>query len=191
QFFSVGRVCAGWLLSEYPTTTALGPEDHGAARTIISLQQLQRRTYRHDPRANYRPRSQPISAGKNLETNRRGISSHLEHRQRRGRVRADAHSAKRESDRFRKVRPALCEQRELGRQADYPAALDRRIRYQGSERPSSMGDVLSMAGPGRLLQVLLVGRFASRRRLQLFGHRHLWPVHFRFTQNESCDRTDG
>ena len=61
---------------------------------------------------------------------------------------------------------------------------------QGSRRPSPMGDVLPMAGQWRLLQVLLVGRFAGKERLQLHGHRHLWPVHFRVAENESRDRAN-
>ena len=49
NFFSVGRICAGRLLSRFAAATVIGPDNHGAAGTGISLQQLQRRTYRHDP----------------------------------------------------------------------------------------------------------------------------------------------
>ena len=52
-------------------------------------------------------------------------------------------------------------------------------------------DFLPMAGQGRLLQILLVGRFARRGRLQFHGYRHLWSVHFRLPKDESCDRADG
>jgi hypothetical protein len=38
-----------------------------------------------------------------------------------------------------------------------------------------------MAGLGRVLQVFLVGRFASTGRLQFHGHLHLWSVHFRLS----------
>src|SRR5271156_1576289 len=64
RVFSVGRVCAGRLLSRPEATTAIRPENHGTSRPIISLQQLQRRTYRHDPRADYPSPAQPIPPGK-------------------------------------------------------------------------------------------------------------------------------
>jgi CubicO group peptidase (beta-lactamase class C family) len=91
-------------------------------------------------------------------------------------------------DRYGQVRPALSQQRQLGRQADRAVELGRRVHRERSERQSSVGDLRAMAERWRLLQIFLVGRFGSRERLQLHGSRHLRAVHFCLTADESSNR---
>jgi len=83
-------------------------------------------------RTTHRPPSQYLQE-ENLEAYRHGIPSYLEYRQQAGRLRGNTYAAQRESYRLSQVRTTLLERWQLGRQADRPGGLGRRIHSQRSE----------------------------------------------------------